>query len=84
MTMKLKEVQINLNDRVQVNLTEYGKEIYCEYYNKLHLGSLKLLQSELITSQTMQLWELMNIFGSKMSIGMGNVMFENNDIHIYG
>jgi hypothetical protein len=60
---------VNVNDKVRVHLTEKGKEIYQAYYPN------EKIEDAIET----QLWTLMQIFGSRLSIG-GDILFVNNEI----
>lgn len=64
---------MNLNEKVEVKLTEYGKEILvkenCRFEVKdgIHI---------------FQLWELMQIFGKYLYMGNPKVPFEENTLAI--
>lgn len=72
---------INLNQSCNVILTAHGAEVYNEYFCELH-ATCKLI--ELTNKQagdelSLQLWELMKIFGKHLYNGAENC-FANNDI----
>ena len=69
--MKIK-MEFNVNENVKVRLTESGKKIYL----KEHLSSLPEVDSEGYTQ--MQLWEVMNVFGPHLSLGMHEMAIETN------
>lgn len=62
---------INLNRKVRVKLTPFGKRVF-----KCHFQSKKSP-----VFYTDQLWSLMEIFGGELHIGF-NIPFENNEIEI--
>lgn len=65
---------INLNDRVRVRLTAYGKRIARNQFSR----------SEYCAPGTLcvQLWRLMQVFGPMLRIGMHHVPFANNEITV--
>lgn len=72
---------INLNQRCDVILTTHGAEVYNKYFRKLH-ATCKLIEPTNLKAGdvlSLQLWELMNIFGKYLYIGAENC-FENNNI----
>lgn len=76
---------INLNQRCDVILTAYGAEVYNEYFRELH-ATCKLIElTDLKAGEvlSLQLWELMNIFGKHLYNGAMNC-FENNEIIFEG
>ena len=76
------EITKNLNDFVHVKLTVHGLKQLDEYHKQLNLDPKSYRQHHYQTksrSWTFQLWELMNIFGSKMFNGAQR-LFVNNEI----
>lgn len=84
-------MKLNINTKVKVVLTEYGKQIADEYYKKVYSNA------EGMTPQSYQmyrdsieqsligefsLWKIMHIFGPVIYIGNPKVPFENNQIKI--
>ena len=72
---------INLNQHCNVILTAYGAEVYNEYFRELH-ATCKLIELTNLKAEdelSLQLWELMNIFGKHLYNGAENC-FANNDI----
>lgn len=73
-------MEVNCNALCLVKLTEYGKTVYNQYLNNYnftpHAFSLydDFLQTEL--------WDIMRIFGSCMSMGNPDIPFCNNKITI--
>lgn len=74
---------MNLNDKVSVKLTKYGKRVLDEYRTTLEKDSgleFKHLQpKEGIYSS--ELWDIMHIFGKYMYLG-ANQLFVDNEIII--
>ena len=60
-------MEININDKVTIKLLGRGVEAYNKYYSKLNVEPPKKVTvgSEL----TIQLWEVMNIFGEYTYMG---------------
>lgn len=72
---------INLNQRCDVILTTHGAEVYNKYFRKLH-ATCKLIELTNLKAGdvlSLQLWDLMNIFGKHLYNGAESC-FENNDI----
>lgn len=72
---------INLNQRCDVILTAHGAEVYNEYFRELH-ATCKLIELTNLKAEdelSLQLWELMKIFGKHLYNGAENC-FANNDI----
>lgn len=67
---------INVNDEVEVVLTEAGLEHYNESMHN-HAASLRSSRKLRI-----QLWELMRIFGPMFIMGSRRLPFEDNNIDI--
>ena len=72
---------INLNQSCNVILTAHGAEVYNEYFRELH-ATCKLIELTNLKAGdvlSLQLWELMSIFGKHLYNGAENC-FANNDI----
>lgn len=72
---------INLNQQCDVILTTHGAEVYNEYFRELH-ATCKLIELTNLKAEdelSLQLWELMKIFGKHLYNGAENC-FANNDI----
>ena len=72
---------INLNQSCNVILTAHGAEVYNEYFRELH-ATCKLIELADLKAEdelSLQLWELMSIFGKHLYNGAKNC-FANNDI----
>lgn len=74
---------MNINNRVKVKLTEYGKQAWkkklkSEYNDFVYdITSADIDKNEY---KYFQLWELMNIFGEAMYCGNTEICFEHNEI----
>lgn len=77
-------MKINLNQSCNVILTEHGAEVYNEYFRELHAicQQIELTHLKAGDEISLQLWELMNIFGKHLYNGAENC-FANNDISFY-
>ena len=72
---------INLNQPCSVVLTAHGAKVYNEYFRELH-ATCQLIELTNLKAEdelSLQLWELMNIFGKHLYNGAKNC-FANNDI----
>jgi hypothetical protein len=67
-------MQFNINDSVQVKLTDYGRDILRQKQDSRH--SLERVDAQGYTR--FQLWELMNIFGSHIYNGATRQCFDAN------
>lgn len=73
---------LNSNDRVRVKLTEKGQEILTKYYGAwIHLESFQPHTPGKDGYYKFHLWELMEIFGPSMHLGM-EVPFEGNVMEV--
>ena len=74
-------MKINLNQLCDVTLTAHGAEVYNEYFRELHATCklIELTNLEAGDELSLQLWELMNIFGKHLYNGAESC-FANNDI----
>ena len=72
---------INLNQSCNVILTAHGAEVYNEYFRELHAicQQIELTHFKAEDELSLQLWELMSIFGKHLYNGAENC-FANNDI----
>lgn len=82
------EVSININDKIKVKLTDYGKELYRGYLAEINALirlpiSPRVLEFDENGYTTFQLWEFMNIFGSEMFMGNKNIIEDNEIIYEY-
>ena len=68
---------MHINDRVEVELTEHGKDVLLDFETKYGLVSITRKGNKI----KVPLWTLMNIFGEEMAMGSGKV-FVNNEIKI--
>ena len=75
---------INLNQQCNVILTAHGAEVYNEYFRELHAicQQIELTHLKAEDELSLQLWELMDIFGKHLYNGAENC-FANNDISFY-
>ena len=74
---------MNLNDQVEVKLTDYGLKIYNDYWEGLDLKKYGLEVPELNNNiLKTELWDLMHIFSKYIYMGNTEVPFENNEIKI--
>lgn len=69
----------NLNEYVYVALTEAGKKYLALHYAEFKESFERLNHTPPTDRSEFQLWELMQIFGPYMHLGM-QVPFENNEI----
>lgn len=69
------KIEININQKVKVNLTEYGKEKLNQYFEE---NNIKRFATDVYETQ---LWNLMQIFGDEMFNG-SKQCFENNIIEL--
>lgn len=75
-------MKININDVVRVTLTLEGKAHLTNYYIDLYrVMGVRMPDTPVDSILTIQLWELINIFGSMMFMTAPN-MFENNTIEV--
>lgn len=83
------KVTLNINDYVYVQLTDVGKQIYYDfydYYDKLSVSSFGApkLKEDKDGYTGFQIWEFMQIFGSKVYMGMVGSPFKNNILQFRG
>ena len=82
--MKKKHIKFNINEYVLVSLTNDGKECYKNHYHQydyLYKKSPYLMDALTFLKKyhkkgkyyRFQLWELMSIFGSSISMGSPNM-----------
>lgn len=75
----MEKVNININDNVKLRLTEYGRTIHKDHFSG-RLGSNAYEQYYCPDDDgyvTMQLWEVMQVFGSHLHLG-NEMPFETN------
>lgn len=71
-------VRVNINDKVSIKLTEYGKEILQKYYqNNLPKHLIPEIKND---DMDFMLWEIMQIFGEFLFMGNTEIPFEDNRI----
>jgi len=75
---------VNINQRVDVELTEQGLSMWRQYLIDLH-GEQEgeRLFGEWPKNRSWQLWELMQVFGPHIFNGMGVVPFVRNEVTIH-
>lgn len=80
-------IQVNLNQKIEVDLTPYGEEILTKHYEKLAKKNDKIDARTAIASHhkfadkyDFALWEFMSIFGDTMYNGNNKVVAEDNEI----
>ena len=76
---------INLNDEVEVILTDYGKEILDKYRTKVEQEINLSMKSSFLSCDengkyVTQMWNLMEVFGRHMY--SGKLIFNQNSIYI--
>jgi len=76
---------MNINDKVTVILTDYGREVLYKYRTNLEekfkFKFKSLHNCDQNGKYVEQLWQIMHIFGSEMYVGAKQV-FLNNQIYI--
>ncbi len=76
---------MNLNDEVTVTLTDHGKNIVDEYIRELELETRmkfdNLYKYDKNGKLSMELWNLMSLFGKCMHIGKSQI-FKDNEIEL--
>jgi hypothetical protein len=76
------DMVVNINDIVEVTLTNAGKRAYEEYFNGLYRDNHSRPTTAAPDVLKTELWGLFQIFGSHMSLGMPSPMFKHNNIQI--
>jgi hypothetical protein len=76
-------MQLNMNDQVRVTLTTYGAQVWNARYDGInipaeHLPAPCAPGDEVKT----QLWDLMQVFGPGIHMGMSEVPFLKNEIEV--
>lgn len=75
--------KINLNDKIKVKLTQYGKECYIQYLKEvLNITKDPYFLNEISEVKNneyfyFQLWDFMYIFGNKMVMGCKQIIVNN-------
>ena len=67
-------IEFNVNDDIEIRLTEEGRKIYKDYCEKYRHAPLKKARGPWVR---VQLWEFMYIFGSRMFMGADAVIVGN-------
>ena len=75
------EYKFNINQKVKVKLTDYGKKILDTYFAELNISPMHYTLYKVDKSGyiTFQMWDLMSIFGEHIYMG-APICFENNEI----
>lgn len=89
------DIKININENCRVSLTDLGRKILLEHWQLILEGEKRIRissEQEAIKSADIcnpgwrkgevrfQIWEFTRIFGPHLRMGMGNVMFERNEV----
>ena len=72
--------QINVNQIVRVKLTEYGIDVFKEYYSHFSRQATPLMDKDGYT--TFQLWEIMQLYGPHMEMANPKGVPFNTEIFI--
>ncbi len=79
---------MNVNDKVRVELTEKGLEVYRQHHQKfcdaVPLNTLPWFSEQAKRTEPVlevQLWDLMHLFGSEMHAG-AEILFKCNEIEV--
>ena len=72
-------IKININDYVKIKLTPYGETVLKEHLDSLNLKMPKYLEPNKKGYMYLQIWEIMNIFGSECYMGNQQII-EHNEI----
>lgn len=73
-------IAVNLNERVRVKLTDYGKDIYYHQFDELNREAGKQVIKPRFPKEdengyaSFQLWDFMNIYGKYMILGAPEVI----------
>jgi hypothetical protein len=80
---QIKLINININNLATVKLTSYGFKVYRDYFTLFNSEHYTYFLSKVDENLnfTSELWDIMNIFGSKIYNGSEQV-FERNEIII--
>lgn len=76
---------MNINNQVEVKLTDYGLQICKDYWKSLNLEKYGFKFSDLKIEDNIlkiELWGLMIMFGKYLYMGNTEIPFENNEIKI--
>ena len=82
----MEQVKFNINHDVKVKVTDYGYEKWLEHENRFvqFSGTIKPTTLEELKSKAdedgytkFQMWDMMSIFGSKMTMGFKNPIETN-------
>ena len=74
-------MKININSQVSVKLTDSGETVIISYWDSLGVvaAHYSLQESKIVT---MPFWELMQIFGPSVHMGMPKMLFVDNEVEI--
>lgn len=82
----MEQIKFNINHSVKVKVTEYGYEVWLAHENKFvqFSGTIKSVTIEELKAKQdedgytkFQLWDMMSIFGPKMTMGFENPIDTN-------
>jgi hypothetical protein len=73
-------MNVNINSRCKVVLTEFGAKTYNEFHSQFKNYRPKELNVDDVLEDS--LWSLMRVFGPSIHLGMIEVPFKNNEIEI--
>lgn len=82
----MEQIKFNINHSVKVKVTEYGYEVWLTHENKFvqFSGTIKTVTIEELKAKQdedgytkFQLWDMMSIFGPKMTMGFENLIDTN-------
>lgn len=73
------KIEININDRAGVVLTTAGANAYNKYWDQSNVPIVyRPKKLEFGDELDLSLWELFQIFGSYVSLGMPEMLFADN------
>lgn len=76
------EYKFNINQKVKVKLTDFGKNILDTYFAEINISPIHYscrYKADKLGYITFQMWDLMSIFGEHICMG-APICFENNEI----
>jgi hypothetical protein len=89
------DIKININEHCRVCLTDLGRKLLLEHWQYILEGSKRIRissEQEAVKSADIcnpgwrkgevrfQIWEFMQIFGPYLHMGMGEVLFKQNEV----
>lgn len=89
------DIKININKKCRVRLTDLGRKVLLEHWKYLwtDAGRIIIASEKYATASAdictpnwrsgevhFQIWEFMQIFGPHLHMGMGSVLFEQNEV----